>query len=59
MAKILCPKLLNRRLALRGVRVSSAEVALLGYCAIVLVSGIRALFCSECVGEYAYTVLFW
>ena len=58
MTKILCPDLLNSRLALRRVRVSSADIALLGYCAVIVVSGIMALLWSEFVGEYAYSMLF-
>ena len=53
------PKLLNSWLALREIRVSGAEIALLGYSVIIVVSGILALLCSEFVGEYVYTMLFW
>jgi len=51
------PKLLNSWLALREIRVSGAEIALLGYSVIIVVSGILALLCSEFVGEYVYTML--
>ena len=49
---------LNSWLALRGIRVPRAEIALLGYVVIIVVSSILALLCAAFVGEYAYIMLY-